>query len=60
MAWKRAEPPVPERSPAAPAGREERRTEAPEERFGPVAIARHVKHDGRALILYSHAPEARG
>ena len=51
---------MPERSPAAPAGREERRTEAPEERFGPVAIARHVKHDGRALILYSHAPEARG
>jgi hypothetical protein len=24
------------------------------ERFGPVSIARHVKDDGRALILYGH------
>jgi hypothetical protein len=30
---------------------EERR--APGERVGPLAIARHVKDDGRALILYS-------
>jgi hypothetical protein len=28
-----------------------------EERCGPVAIARHVKDDGRALILYSHASD---
>jgi hypothetical protein len=25
------------------------------ERYGPVEIARHVKGDGRALLLYSHA-----
>jgi|GEM_PF-1571831 hypothetical protein len=25
----------------------------PDERVGPVAIARHVKDDGRALILYT-------
>jgi hypothetical protein len=30
--------------------------EAEPERIGPVAIARHVKDDGRALILYSEAP----
>jgi hypothetical protein len=29
-----------------------------EERCGTVAIARHVKDDGRALILYSHADDA--
>jgi hypothetical protein len=28
------------------------------ERIGPVAIARHVKDDGRALILYSEQPRA--
>jgi hypothetical protein len=28
------------------------------ERIGPVAIARHVKDDGRALILYSERPRA--
>jgi hypothetical protein len=26
------------------------------ERIGPLAIARHVKDDGRALILYSEQP----
>ncbi len=26
----------------------------PEERYGPVAVARHVKDDGRALLLYTH------
>jgi hypothetical protein len=30
------------------------------ERFGPLAIARHVKDDGRALILYSSSPEPHG
>ena len=29
--------------------------ERQEERRGTVAIARHVKDDGRALILYTHA-----
>jgi hypothetical protein len=28
---------------------------AEEERAGPLAIARHLKDDGRALILYTHA-----
>jgi hypothetical protein len=28
------------------------------EHIGPVAIARHVKDDGRALILYSEQPRA--
>ncbi|HEV3035053.1 MAG TPA: hypothetical protein VGX72_09710 [Solirubrobacteraceae bacterium] len=27
-------------------------------RIGPLAIARHVKDDGRALILYSEQPRA--
>ena len=32
----------------------------PGERVGPLAIARHVKGDGRALILYSRTePESR-
>jgi hypothetical protein len=30
--------------------------EAELQRIGPIAIARHVKDDGRALILYSEAP----
>jgi hypothetical protein len=32
----------------------------PDERVGPLVIARHVKADGRALILYSRTePESR-
>jgi hypothetical protein len=31
---------------------------APGELLGPVAIARYVKDDGRALILYSRAQDA--
>jgi hypothetical protein len=30
-----------------------------QERSGPVAIERHVKDDGRALILYTHAERGR-
>ncbi|MGD0452489.1 MAG: hypothetical protein ABSB69_02730 [Solirubrobacteraceae bacterium] len=41
MAGKPAEPP-----PSAPRGGQSERT-------GPVAIARHVKDDGRALIIYT-------
>jgi hypothetical protein len=26
----------------------------PAEHYGPIAIARHVKDDGRALLLYTH------
>jgi hypothetical protein len=29
-----------------------------DERSGPVAIARHLKSDGRALILYTRDPPA--
>jgi len=42
MAGKPAEPPP---------GQEDER-ERQEERAGPVAVERHVKDDGRALILY--------
>jgi|HubBroStandDraft_2_1064218.scaffolds.fasta_scaffold00289_12 hypothetical protein len=30
-----------------------------DERLGPVAIARHVKADGRALILYTVCPQSQ-
>jgi hypothetical protein len=47
MAGTPAEPPPPEQeSETGP------QTDAPE-RCGPIAIARHVKDDGRALILYT-------
>jgi hypothetical protein len=55
MAWETAEPPAPE-SPQA--GRSEQRSEdAQAERFGPVALTRVRKDDGRALILYRHLGE---
>jgi hypothetical protein len=52
MARKR---PAPSRSSAAPesAGEGGRKEHAPE-RCGPLAVERHVKDDGRALILYTH------
>jgi hypothetical protein len=40
--------------PAQPLPSDER-SQAPEERLGPIAIERHVKDDGRALILYTEA-----
>jgi hypothetical protein len=42
---------------AEPAGRSQpsAQPEAAAERYGTVAVARHVKDDGRALILYRHA-----
>jgi hypothetical protein len=43
--------------PAAPTGSSGERS-APAERYGIVSVARHVKDDGRALILY--AREERG
>ncbi|HSZ13234.1 MAG TPA: hypothetical protein VK790_04285 [Solirubrobacteraceae bacterium] len=48
MAGKRAEPPDPEAL--------EREQE--DERTGPVKIARHVKDDGRALIVYTRDADA--
>jgi len=38
--------------------RQDERTDQ-HERTGPVAIARHVKDDGRALILYTRDTRAR-
>ncbi len=32
----------------------------PSERYGPIAIARHLKGDGRALLLYSRPPKESG
>ncbi len=29
------------------------------ESFGPIALTRHVKDDGRALILYTHRHDRR-
>jgi hypothetical protein len=39
-----------------PDGEHEPAAEPELERIGPVVIARHVKDDGRALILYSEQP----
>ncbi len=33
--------------------------EPQDERCGPIAIARHVKDDGRALLLYTRVEPAR-
>jgi hypothetical protein len=54
MARKR---PLPSTSSEAPASGEGARGERPppDERLGPLEIKRHVKDDGRALILYTHA-----
>ncbi len=46
MAGKPAEPPHPSEHEHQPGGEPEF------ERIGPLAVERHVKDDGRALILY--------
>jgi hypothetical protein len=43
-------------SPGGPPERGEQQIE-PTERFGPLAVSRHVKDDGRALILYTRRPD---
>jgi hypothetical protein len=53
MARKR--PPPSTSSAASESADEGRREERAQERFGPLAVERHVKDDGRALILYTHA-----
>jgi hypothetical protein len=40
-------------------GAHDPRGEQQSERTGPVTIARHVKDDGRALILYTRDPSAQ-
>jgi hypothetical protein len=57
MARKR--PPRSPSSAASESAGEERREERAQERFGPLAVERHVKDDGRALILYAHAERER-
>jgi hypothetical protein len=53
MAWETAEPPASDGPDAADvARRADAREDVGEERFGPVAITRHRKDDGRLLILY--------
>jgi hypothetical protein len=44
-------------APAKPNGKDER-----SETFGPIELTRHVKEDGRALILYTRRarPDADG
>jgi hypothetical protein len=59
MPGKRPEPSPAAASASATSGVDGAHLE-PDERVGPLAIARRVKADGRALILYSRAePESR-
>jgi hypothetical protein len=57
MARKR--PPRSPSSAASESAGEERREEQAQERFGPLAVGRHVKDDGRTLILYTHVERER-
>lgn len=45
--------PQPSRQPTPGSGRSESLSGRPGERTGALFVARHVKDDGRALILYS-------
>jgi hypothetical protein len=50
-----AGPPPPQRPPADLGSERDRGAEPhPVERYGPVAIERYAKDDGRALLLYTH------
>jgi hypothetical protein len=53
MARKRPAPPA--CTAASERSGEDKREQHPQERFGQLAVERHVKDDGRALILYTHA-----
>jgi hypothetical protein len=64
MAGNPAEPPPSERRSRVDGQADDERArgggrEPPDERSGPVAVARHVKDDGRALILYTRNERAR-
>jgi hypothetical protein len=58
MARKPAAPPPPGGAESGESGDREtvaaRGRSDPPERFGPLAVARMAKDDGRALIIYSH------
>jgi hypothetical protein len=61
MAGKLAGPPPPPEHSHAQAGEDRPESkDGPGERCGLVVVARHVKDDGRALILYTRAPGAPG
>jgi hypothetical protein len=57
MAGNPAEPPASDRTSGTDGQADERARDGErgpqDERSGPVAVARHVKDDGRALILYT-------
>jgi hypothetical protein len=57
MARKRPAPPA--SLAASESEGEATRDEQLQERLGPLAVERHVKDDGRALILYTHAERER-
>jgi hypothetical protein len=57
MARKRPAPST--SSAASESAAEGTREKHAQERFGPLAVERHVKEDGRALILYAHAERER-
>jgi hypothetical protein len=60
MAWETAEPPASEQPQIAGSARDERgAASARGERFGPLAVERYAKDDGRALILYRHEGQAQ-
>jgi hypothetical protein len=56
MPGKPPEPPA-ARRPVDQSSAGNRARAAPHEHSGPVVIARHLKDDGRSLILYSREPE---
>jgi hypothetical protein len=49
--------PPSEGSGAEPVADEDGERAGDRERYGPVVIQRHVKDDGRALLLYTHAAQ---
>jgi hypothetical protein len=56
MASSRGRPPSDRSQDAAREQREDQHGRGSQpERFGAVTVARHVKDDGRALLLYTHA-----
>lgn len=57
MAAAQGGPDPDDRSPAA--GRSQQAQEPGSERYGPLLVARGAKDDGRALLLYSRAPDGR-
>jgi hypothetical protein len=54
MAGERPESSSPQSSARSGGGEPER---GRPERYGPVLVAKHLKDDGRALIIYTHAGE---